>query len=245
MLSIVKILNQVCFQGNFELISVVVMKNLVLIILIVFFTVSVKSQTTAGVSDFHDYTNYLTLNIPGLLIKSISLQAGHKIKTANYLEFTAGYRFPWQTDNSKILFVPVEDPFWFYTRMSGGVGINHYFKKHFYIGSFLQYQYWYFDEIRFTDYLDYTGDLADEDWLISRYKNEAGVYFKLGFSHTLGKMFIYNFYFDLGLNCAYNVEKVWARKGWYGSIPGDYPIRSTKVTYPLGMNVGFALGFRK
>jgi hypothetical protein len=221
------------------------MRSLLLIVCILFNAFLVKSQISSDASAFPDYTNSFSLNLPGLLFRSINFQVDHKIKDANYLEFTAGYRFQWQTDNSKILFIPLEDPFWFYSIMSCSIGINHYYNKHFYIGPFLQYQYRHFNKIRFTDYLDYTGDMADEDWIISRFKNEAGMYFKLGYSHTWGKMLNYNLYFDLGLNCAYNVEKVSAREGWNGPIPGDYPITTKKITYPLGINMGFAIGFVK
>ena len=218
------------------------MKNLFLL-LFISLTISVASQT---ITDTASYTNSVRLNIAGLPFRSITCFADHKIGKANYLEFTAGYRFPWNTDNSKILFIPVEDPFWFFSKINAGIGFNHFFGKHFSLGPYLQYQYKYFDKIRFYDYVDYNGDIYDEDWIISRHKNEAGLYFKLGYSHAFGKMFIYNLYFDMGLNCAYTVEKVWAREGWpHSPIPGDYPITTSKFNYPLGINIGFTLGFYK
>lgn len=217
------------------------MKNQ-LVLLLILLAFSAKPQP-AG--DTTAYTNSIRLNILGLPLKTITVFADHYINRRNYLEFTAGYHFQGHTDNSKILFIHIKDPFWFYTKFKAGVGYNHYYKKHFYMGPYLQYQYQYFDKIRIHAYVDHTGEAADEDWTLSRNKNEIGTYLKFGYSSIFRKKMILDFYFDLGLNFMFTREKVWSRVGFYDyQIPGDYPISTTKVTFPFAINMGFTFGFR-
>jgi hypothetical protein len=217
------------------------MKNLV-VLLFILLAVSAKTQPSG---DTTAYTNSIRLNILGLPLKTITVFADHYVNRRNYLEFTAGYHFQGRTDNSKILFIHIKDPFWFYYKFKAGVGYNHFYKKHLYMGPYLQYQYQYFDKIRIHAYVDHEGEQYDEDWILSRNKNEIGTYLKFGYSSIFRKKMMLDFYFDLGLNFMYTREKVWSRIGLYNSqIPGEYPISTTKVTFPFAINMGFTVGFR-
>lgn len=202
------------------------------------------SAKPQNANDSSAYAKSIRINILGLPVRSITFFTDYKLSPANYLELTAAYHFPWNTGNNKILFFHFKDPFWFYTKFRLGLGYNHFYNQHFYMGPYLQYQYRYFDKIRIHAYVDHEGEAYDEDWTISRFKNEIGQYLKLGYSSKFRKRMILDFYFDVGFDFMLTREKVWSREGLFNSqIPGNYPVISTKITFPIAINMGFTFGF--
>jgi hypothetical protein len=193
-------------------------------------------------NDTSVYKSSVKVNLIGLPFKTITVLTDHKINTKNYLELAAGYHFALSTKSNKILFLKEDDPFWFYNRFKTSLGFNHFYNKHFYLGSFIQYRYSYFDKIAIEAYVDHQGEAYDEKWTISRFKNEVGAFVKLGYSDKLRHKLLIDYFITFGVNRMQTTEKVWSKKGFYDYLPGDYPIISKKISYPANFNIGVALG---
>lgn len=191
------------------------------------------------------HSNSVRLNFLGIAFKSLTLFVDQRINEKNYFEFTVGYQKSFKSIGNKIMFFSDNDPFWYYSRTKCGLGFNHYFSKQLYLGSYIQYRYSYYDKILFEKYINEEGDIGDEDWLISRQKQELGIFIKMGILNRITKYFVFEFYIGLGVRKIFTNVNVWARTGFNGLLPNDYPLKTNDEKYSSDILIGISLGLYK
>lgn len=212
-----------------------------LLLLIAVISVESRSQTEDSLFS-HSFS--FRINMLGLPFDNYTIFIDKKLSKRNYVEISAGYKLPHMSNGNKFLFFSEKDPSWYYTRFKAGISFNHYFTNNFYIAPLLQYRYSKFEDAFFENYINHEGDAYDEDWWISREKDDFGVLIKFCYVYVPIKHFIFDIYTGIGIKKEYSTEYVLSRKDYWGNEIDDiYPIISNKKGYYASILFGISVGF--
>jgi len=216
------------------------MKYLILLLLAVI-SVESKSQTEDSLIS---HSSSLRINMLGLPFDSYTIFIDQKLNKRNFIEISIGYKMSHMSNGNKFLFYSEKDPSWYYSRFKAEISFNHYFTNSFYIAPLLQYRYSKFEDAFFDNYINHEGDAYDEDWRISRFKNDFGILVKFSYTYVPIKHFIFDIYTGIGIKKEYLTEYVLSRKDYRGNeIIDTYPVINNKTEYTASIIFGVSFGF--
>lgn len=190
-----------------------------------------------------DRKHSLTLEIPNLLLKTISLSYSYKLNNKYELRINPKVSFDWSSDNLVAGLRLIQDPFWYYNSYALQIGLSRNFNK-VYIEPMVYYKYASFED-RSLQTSDSEGDSYDVYQQLSRQYNSGGIVFRSGLKFDRDH-FRFNFFYGMGYYLRHYHEEIAGEYAWAagGLIPKDYPIVSDYWTDGVSLHVGFEIGYR-
>ncbi len=189
-----------------------------------------------------DLKHSLTVEIPNLLFKTISLSYNYKLNDKYELRINPKISFDGPKDNLVAGLRLVKDPFWYYNTYALQIGLSRNFNR-VYLEPMLYYKHASFDD-RTLQITDSEGDSYDVYQQLSREYNSGGIVLRSGLKYDK-KHFRFNFFYGLGYYLRYYHEIITAKHAWAGGLfPADYPIVSDYWKDGLSLHVGFEIGYR-
>jgi hypothetical protein len=203
------------------------------------------SQIVYSQNDSLMYKQSFSLNINDLFIKRIFITYSRPINSKKYLEIACGYKISNNTNANSGSIFSFSDPFWYYNNLTFRVGVKKYFHNNMFIGISSNFNYKFFNKIRFNHYKDYEGEMADEDYVISRNKIQIGGLIKVGIVNKKGKRFIIESYLGIGVLLSSEQESIDAIYDWNGNLISNNPESSSKIRYIPTVHLGISIGILK
>lgn len=190
----------------------------------------------------NDRKHSLTVEIPNLLLKTISISYNYKLNSKYELRINPKISFDGPKDNLVAGLKLVKDPFWYYNSYTLQVGLSRNFNR-VYLEPMLFYKYASFDD-RSLQITDPDGDSYDVYQQLSRQYNSGGIVLRSGLKVDKDH-FRFNFFYGMGYYLRYYHEVITAEHAWAGGLfPTDYPIVSDYWKDGLSLHVGFEIGYR-
>ena len=206
-----------------------------------FVVLSVSIVTYAQESD--DLRHSVTLEIPNLFLKTISMSYNYKLNKKYELRINPRISFDMSGDNLVAGLKLVQDPFWYYNSCALQIGLSRNFGK-FYIEPMLYYKTASFED-RSLQVSDSDGDSYDVYQQLSRQYEGGGAILRCGIKVDKNN-FRFNFFWGTGYYVRYYHEVIKAQYAWAagGLMQGDYPIISNYWKDGLTLHLGFEIGAR-
>lgn len=192
------------------------------------------------------YKQRIAINLNDLLIRRVFLSYSYALNPDHYLDVNLGYRFSYKKTGDNFLGFGISDAWWYYNTATFRIGVKKYFNHKKFIALYISYNYRYFNKLWFNSYVDHEGDAYDEDYVISRTKNQIGYMLKFGAESFKGKGLSFEPYFGFGTQYSIVNESIEARYDWQRNlIPDNYPVKTSKAKPIFTFHAGISVGFRK
>jgi hypothetical protein len=202
------------------------------------------SQFSYSQEDTLFYRHSIVVNLNDLLIKRLLITFTKPIDHRSYLELSLGAKYSDQHTVESGSIFNFKDAFWYYNAGTFRAGVRRYnTKEDLYLTISSNFDYQFFNRIRFKRYVDYDGDIADKDCIISRNKTQLGGLIKGGYFERRGKHFIFESYIGIGLLFSHEEESILAAYDWTGNSLTGYPHSSSKNRFIPTFHFGLAIGF--
>lgn len=189
-----------------------------------------------------DLKHSVTVEIPNLLLKIISVSYNYKLNDKYELRINPRISFDWSADNLVAGMKLVQDPFWYYDSYMMQIGISRNFGT-MYIEPLLYYKYASFED-RTLQIRDSDGDSYDVYQKLSRQYNSGGIVLRPGLKVDKNH-FRFNFFCGIGYYLRYYDEVVTAQYSWLaGRNNRDYPVTNKYWKDGVSLHLGIELGYR-
>ena len=166
----------------------------------------------------------IQINCLSLLYKDFTITYSKYIRVDNKFEIDLGYRFAFNNLSNHIWIFNINDAFWYYNQISSHIGIGKYLNENIYIVPMALYNYSFFNNKYFKNYIDLEGEYGDEDYIISRHNQAFGVLVKGGYTFRKGILAI-DLVLGIGCKAVFKEEFILNKINSYGNIiPANYPI---------------------
>ena len=187
--------------------------------------------------------NSIQINCLSVLYKDFTITYAKDIWVYKKFEIDLGYRFAFNNSSNHIWIFNINDAFWYYNQISSHIGIGKYLNENIYIIPMALYNYSFFNDKYFKNYIDLEGEYGDADYIISRHNQAFGVLVKGGYTFRKGILAI-DLVLGIGCKAVFKEESILNKINSYGNIiPANYPIithsRNVYPTIHLGLLIGF------
>ena len=216
-------------------------KRYIFLLLLVFIP-----QITFSQEDSLQFRHSITVNINDLFIGRLLVTYSKPLSPERTLEVTCGYKYSdtKTVDAGSILFI--NNAYWYYNTLTLRFGYKQFKNKTRYSGWDFNFNYKFFNKVRFNSYVDHEGDSYDEDYILNRRNYQFGGIYKFGSITRIKKSIILEQYIGLGLLLSLDHEFVLADFNDRGElVPGVYPREIPKGRFFPTIYVGISIGLIK
>jgi hypothetical protein len=189
------------------------------------------------------FKHSIVVNINDFFINRLFVTYSKPINSRDLLELSCGYMYSNKENVEASSYSFFNDALWYYNALTLRVGVKRYFHNSLLFGISSNFNYNFFDNIRFNRYEDYEGELNDRDYVISRTKYQVGGLIKFGLYTRRYKHLFIEKYIGVGLSYSIEDESISSMYDYADNlINRAYPIVTSQnrivPTYHIGLSIG-------